>query len=156
MVVIREGPYLMVAKEELQPLALRIIPKTHALRLAAEGEDAAVEVDFKGGATTARFTRVDEKDEFRLDGTTLILDPYEIIAFSSSAGARAHGGGCVELKRVASGVLSVPFNDYTTADANLRPNKGSKTRLDCKIHYWTNEKKVPKGSALALAGQPVH
>ena len=155
MVVTHDELYLMVAKEDLQPLALRIIPKTHALRLAAEGEDAAVEVDFKGGAATARFARVEEKDEFRLDGTTLVLDPHDLLAFSS-AEARAHGGGVVELTRVVSGVLSVPFNDYTTADANLRPNKGSKTRLDCKIHYWTNEKKVPKGSALALAGQPVH
>ena len=146
----------MVAKEDLQPLALRIIPKTHALRLAAEGEDADVTADFKGGGATARFTRVEEKDNGpRLDGTTLILDPHAFIAFSGND-ARAHGGGCVELKPVVSGVLSVPWNDYATADANLRPNKASKTRVECKIHYWTNEKKVPKGSALALAGQPVH
>ena len=84
MVAIREAPYLMVAKEELQPLALRIIPKTHALRLAAEGENADVTVDFKGGGATVRFTRVEEQDNgFRLDGATLILDPHDLIAFSS-------------------------------------------------------------------------
>ena len=154
IVALYENPPLMVAKEELQPLALRIIPNVHDLRLAASGEVGDVTVDFKGGGETVQFTMLEEEDKgMQMQGTTMIIDPYDFIAASSND-AREYAGGCAELTRVASGVLSVPFNDYTTADAPLRPTKASKLRLECKIHYWTNAGKVPRGSALALAPQP--
>ena len=85
----------------------------------------------------------------RESGSTLIIDPLEFISESSDF-AMEYEGGCVEFKRVMSGVLSVPFSEYTTTDVNLRPIKKSNIRLNCKISYWTNEAQVPMGSALAL------
>jgi hypothetical protein len=146
----------MVAKKELQPLAFRIIPRTNDLRLAATGEDADITVDFPGARDTVQFKTVGPNDNLgREKGTTLIIDPLEFIAASSKK-ASEYDGGCVELKRVMSGVLTVPFSEYTTSDVNLRSIKKSHIRLECKISYWTNEKKVPMGSALALARKPVH
>ena len=115
---------------------------------ADAGDDVDITVAFTG--KTAKFTTLGTKDyESRMHGTTWIIDPFEFIKASSDR-ARTYGGGCVELKRVCSGDLSVPFSDYTTTDANLRPSKKSQTRLECKISYWTNEATVPMGCALAL------
>ena len=86
----------------------------------------------------------------RESGSTLIIDPLEFISTSSDL-AIAYEGGCVELKRVMSGVLSVPFSEYTTTDANLRPIKKSNIRWDCKITYWTNEAKI-RGMQPVLRG----
>ena len=148
---------VVVAKKVLQPLSLKIIPRIEDLRLAATGDDvdnadAGDDVDITVAFTgkTAKFTTLGTKDyESRMHGTTRIIDPFEFIKASSDR-ARTYGGGCVELKRVCSGGLSVPFSDYTTTDANLRPSKKSQTRLECKISYWTNETTVPMGCALAL------
>ena len=86
----------------------------------------------------------------RESGSTLIIDPLEFISESSDF-AMEYEGGCVELKRVMSGVLSVPFREYTTTDANLRPIKKSNIRWDCKITYWTNEAKI-RGMQPVLRG----
>ena len=154
-VAILEEEDIMVVKKVMQPLALKIIPRIPDLRLAATtddvdiaGDDVAITVAFAGKA--ARFTALGSEDyESRMDGTTWIIDPFAFIKASSDR-ARTYGGGCVELKRVCSGGLSVPLSEYTTTDANLRPSKKSQTRLECKISYWTNETAVPMGCALAL------
>ena len=148
---------VVVAKEVLKPLALTIIPRIVDLRLAATGDDVDnadagdyVDITVTFNGNTAKFRPLGTNShESRLNGTTNIIDPFEFIKATSN-NARTYGGGCVELKRVCSGDLSVPFSDYTTTDANLRPSKKSQTRLECKISYWTNEATVPMGCALAL------
>ena len=82
-------------------------------------------------------------------GSALIIDPFEFIDASSQA-ANAYAGGCVELERVVSGVLSVLFSEYATTDANLRQNKKAASRLECRVNCWTNAVTVPMGSAVAL------
>ena len=148
---------IMVAKTELQPFALRIIPKTNDLRLAVTGEDADITVEIPGAKGAVQFKTIGPKDNLGRDiGTTLVVEALEFIAASSKE-AREHDQGYVELKRVTSDVLTVPFvSEYTTSDVNLRPNTNTaNVRLACKISYWTNETKVQMGSALALARNPV-
>jgi hypothetical protein len=146
---ILEDPKIMVAQKELPPLALRIVPRAMDLRLAPSDKDVDIVVECKG-SETVKYKRVPVKGNLGRDcESALIIDPAEFIE-ASSQDAIKYDGGCVELKRVMSGVLSVPFCEYTTADENMRPKKGSQVRLECSFSYWTNEKKVPMGSAVAL------
>ena len=143
--ILDDQSFMVVAKKELQPLALRIIPRTNDLRLAATGEDVDITVDFTGGGDTVQFTTVGVEDNLgRLHGTTLIIDPFEFIAASSDA-ARKYRGVCVELKRIMSGVLSVPFGAYTTTDANLRPSQESQVAWSARSVIGRMQRKCQWG-----------
>ena len=82
-------------------------------------------------------------------GSALIIDPFEFIDASSQA-ANAYAGGCVELERVVSGVLSVLFSEYATTDANSRQNKKAVSRLEFRVSYWSNAETVAMGSVVAV------
>ena len=150
-VAILEDQSIMVAKKELPPLTLKIFPTTHDLQVAAKGDAVDVTVRIPQVAETLKLKTVGPKDNFgRIIGTSLIIDPLEYIAASSKK-ARQYDGGCVELKRVMSGTVTVPWSEYTSSDLSLRPSKKARNiRLESHFSYWTNQKKVPMGSALAL------
>ena len=99
----------MVARKELQPLALRIIPRASGLRLAATDENEDITVDFAGARETVKYMRIPAENSYARDsGSTLIIDPLEFISESSDF-AMEYEGGCVELKRVMSGVAVSSF-----------------------------------------------
>ena len=162
-VTILEDPIIMIAKQELPPLALRIIPRAADLRLPAEvnaseflklGGDACADItaNISRAQGLVQYTRVSVDLSHALGrqrGSSLIIDPFEFIDASSQA-ANAYAGGCAELERVVSGVLSVPFSEYATTDANLRQCKKAVSRLECRVSYWTNAANVPMGSVVAL------
>ena len=76
-------------------------------------------------------------------------------ALASAEKGKAYAGGHVELTKVTSGALRLPFCSFVSTDSNIKAK--SKGTFEVCISYWTNEVEVPKGAAIIAVpkGAPI-
>jgi hypothetical protein len=157
-VSILEEPRILIAKKDIPPLALKILPTAADLKRCAKPKarsKAVVDwaVNVKSSADEAFFRREGVPPSLGIQvGTTLNVDFAAFLAASSQEAA-SYVGGCVHLESIESGQLEISVCPYATEDANLKSSKKIKMDgtmvLEARCRYWTNTTAIGKGVAIA-------
>jgi hypothetical protein len=155
---ILEEPRILIAKRELQPLSLQIVPTASNLKQCAKPKARSrTAVDWRlkieGSPEDKCFTREGVSASLGAqDGSTLVLDFAAFLAASSQEAA-VYAGGCVKLEVVESGDLAISVGQYATEDENFKLTKkmkaGGAMHLSARCHYWTNTVAIARGAAIA-------
>ena len=175
-VCILEKPRILIAKVDLQPLALRIIPNATSLTAAVKSKSkkhGEIIPDWTITGTgsdldSASYTRVQVEESLgEQNGSKLIVDLTAFLKASSAAAKRYRGQAPhSELVSVQSGTLEFNIGQFKSIDANFHTGRNvSKSKAGMKqeaglqiagrMRYWTNTSKVPRGSAIALPAKGV-
>ena len=156
-VCVLEDPRVLVAKKDLPPETLKLVPVATTLtRLAASTQSCPGEIDVilqMSGQEPVLFSRELVAPYLgRMVGTKLTVQVAEFVA-ASSAAAKAHTGGFATLKSCMSPELGLPMSlPHTTDDKNWKHKTGKTHRatLSAKFRHWTNAETVKMGQALAF------
>ena len=158
-VCVLEVPRVLVAKKELPPLTLKLVPVGKALtRLAASTQSVPNKIDVilqMPGQEPVFFRRQHVAPYLgRMAGSSLTVEVAEFVA-ASSAAAKAHTGGCATLTSVMSPELGLNVcMPYTTEEKNwktgTKPKETQKAKLSVQFRHWTNEGTVHMGQAIAF------
>ena len=158
-VCVLETPRILIAKQTLPPLSLRIVPYGKSLTKCAKPKGRA-----KGShdwTTTMQTTedveywkRADLQPDAGAQTKAVLVVDLASFLLASSTDATSYPVGCVVLKSVESGPMVFKVGEYSTTDVPLKPGKNDKGgfALEATCRYWTNDCEVPRGFAIAPPG----
>ena len=156
-VCVLDEPRVLVARMDLPPFKLKIMPRAKDVtRLADSTKCCPNKIDIwfqMQGHDAVHYRRVPNPPDLgHLVGSVWTIDVAEFVAASSVA-AKAHAGGFATLTSVMSGDLDFNLCSYATDDRNWKPPTKKNTeraKISARFRYWTNESAVKMNEALVF------